>query len=115
VVPAAWLEKRESARAVELMCQCHLLRDIFGSLPFRAFGIDQSVFSWNDGCIVNLTQATYEQRSLPDGTLENARLAILADALEESGFADNDFLSHLRGLGPHVRGCHVLDVILGKT
>jgi hypothetical protein len=47
--------------------------------------------------------------------LDNARLAVLADALEESGFADTAFLSHLRGPGPHVRGCHVVDALLGKT
>ena len=42
-----------------------------------------------------------------------SRLPILADALEEAGCADADILGHLRGPGPHVRGCWVLDLLLG--
>ena len=94
--------------------QCHLLRDLCGPLPFRPVTIAPSALAWNDGCIVRLAWAAYEERSLPDGALDSARLVVLADALEESGFADTAFLSHLRGPGLHVRGCHVLDVILGK-
>ncbi|HKB40626.1 MAG TPA: hypothetical protein VKD72_29640, partial [Gemmataceae bacterium] len=43
-----------------------------------------------------------------------ARLAVLADALEDAGCSDADLLSHLRGSGPHVRGCWAVDLILGK-
>jgi hypothetical protein len=50
----------------------------------------------------------------PQGTLDPARLAVLADALEEAGCTDPDILSHLRGTGPHVRGCWVIDLLLGK-
>jgi len=39
---------------------------------------------------------------------------ILADALEDAGCDNADILSHLRGPGPHVRGCWVMDAILGK-
>ncbi len=66
-----------------------------------------------------------------DGTLDPARLAVLSDALEESGCTDTAILQHLRGkewADMHsflpsrwvdlpvrcVRGCHVLDAILGK-
>ena len=59
------------------------------------------------------------------GFLDPERLAILADALEESGCDDPDILRHLRGEErsghrwitkrcPCVRGCHVLDAILGR-
>jgi len=41
-------------------------------------------------------------------------VGILADALEDAGCADDVLLSHLRGPGPHVRGCWVLDLLLGK-
>ena len=61
-----------------------------------------------------LAQATYEQRELPAGTLEPARLAILADALEDAGCDQADLLAHLRGPGPHVRGCWSVDLVLGK-
>jgi hypothetical protein len=41
-------------------------------------------------------------------------LPVLADALEEAGCTDADLLGHLRGPGPHVRGCWALDLLLGK-
>jgi hypothetical protein len=43
-----------------------------------------------------------------------ARLVVLADALEEAGCQDWEFLAHLRGPGPHVRGCWALDLILDE-
>jgi hypothetical protein len=49
------------------------------------------------------------------GTLDNTRLAVLADALEESGCTSEDVLGHLRGPGPHVRGCWVVDLCLGRS
>ena len=42
-------------------------------------------------------------------------MAVLADALEESGCCDEQILSHCRGPGPHVRGCFVIDLLLNKT
>jgi len=54
-----------------------------------------------------MAQMIYENRSF-------GILAILADALEEAGCADTDILDHLRGPGPHVRGCWAVDLILGK-
>jgi hypothetical protein len=62
-------------------------------VPFREDHIAPSVLAWNDGCIVKLAQAAYEERFLPDGTLDNARLAVLADALEESGYSDAAMLT----------------------
>jgi hypothetical protein len=110
-------KNREAARArrAEATMQCHLLRDLCGPVLFRPVAIAPSALAWNDGTIPLLARAAYEERCLPDGALDSTRLAVLADALEESGFADTAFLSHLRGPGPHVRGCHVVDAILGKT
>jgi hypothetical protein len=65
--------------------------------------------------VVALVHASYEHRDLPSGTLDPARLAVLADALEEAGCDNPDILKHLRGPGPHVRGCWVLDLLLGKS
>jgi hypothetical protein len=48
-----------------------------------------------------------------DGSFD--RLPILGDALEEAGCTDTALLSHCRSDGPHVRGCWVVDLILGKT
>jgi len=81
--------------------QADFLRDIFGN-PFRPVSLAPA---WMTPAVLNLAQAAYDNRPLPSGLLDNAGLAILADALEEAGCADPEILSHLRGPGPHVRGC----------
>lgn len=43
-----------------------------------------------------------------------ARLAVMADALEEAGCRDADLLAHLRSPGPHARGCFAVDPFLHK-
>jgi hypothetical protein len=88
--------------------------DIFGN-PFRPVTISRALLAWNDAVVVRLAQIAYEDRHLPKDTLNNTRLLILADALEEAGCMDMDILSHLRGPGPHVRGCWVVDLCLGKS
>jgi hypothetical protein len=98
-----------------ILPQCDLLRDIFGPFPFRPVTLAPAVLTWNDATVVRLAQAAYEERHMPEGTLDNGRLAILADALEEAGRSDADILGHLRGSGPHVRGCWVVDLCLGKS
>jgi hypothetical protein len=42
-------------------------------------------------------------------------LPVVADALEDAGCTDAEVLGHLRGPGPHVRGCWALDLLLGKS
>jgi hypothetical protein len=64
--------------------------------------------------VASLAAAAYEERLPLNGTLDPARLAVLSDALEEAGCADEAILSHLRSPGPHVRGCWALDLVLGK-
>ena len=44
-----------------------------------------------------------------------AAMPVLADALEEAGCDSPDILTHCRGDGPHVRGCWVVDLVLGKS
>jgi hypothetical protein len=90
--------------------QAHLLCDIFGN-PFRPVTVSPA---WQTPQVVSLAQAAYDQRELPTGRLDPARLAVLADALEEAGCTDGDLLGHLRGPGPHLRGCWAVDLILGK-
>jgi hypothetical protein len=90
------------------LCHC-----VFGN-PFRPATVDPVWQLWNEGCVVQLAQTAYEDRELPSGHLDPTRLAILADALEDAGCSDPDLISHLRGPGPHVRGCWVVDLFLGK-
>jgi hypothetical protein len=89
-----------------------LAREVFGN-PFQPVAIDPAWLAWNGGLVVRLARAAYEERQLASGLLENARLAVLADALEEAGCADGQILEHLRG-GEHVRGCFLVDALLGK-
>jgi hypothetical protein len=90
-----------------------LLHDLFGN-PFRPAALDPSWLTWHSGTIPQLAQAIYEDRHLPDGHLDPHRLAVLADALEDAGCSDQDILGHLRGPGPHTRGCWAVDLLLGK-
>jgi len=91
--------------------QATLLRDIFSPLPFREVVLD---LAWVTVTARSLAEAAYQERQLPGGTLDPMRLAVLADALEEAGCTDLEILGHLRGPGPHVRGCFVIDALLGK-
>jgi hypothetical protein len=92
-----------------------ILTDIFGSWPFRPLPpLDSAWLAWNDGIVRRLAEAAYEHRSLPSGELATARLAVLGDALLDAGCTDAEILAHLRGLGPHVRGCSAVDLLTGK-
>ena len=88
-----------------------LLRDIFGN-PFRPSPpLPAAMLAWNDGTIRRLAEGIYEERQMPERTLDTARLAVLADSLEEAGSDNAEILSHCRGPGPHVRGCWALDLV----
>jgi hypothetical protein len=94
--------------------QAMLLREIFGN-PFRPLGINPAVLAWQDRTVVKVAQAACDERLLPSGSLDKDRLWVLADAVEEAGCDDPLILGHLRSDGPHVRGCFVLDALLGKS
>jgi hypothetical protein len=107
-----WDIKGTTEFRAERSAQADLLRDIFGN-PFWPPALDPTWLTWNDGLVQQLAQAAYEERSLPDGLLDRARLAVLADALTDVGCNDADLLDHLRGAGPHVRGCGAIDILTG--
>jgi hypothetical protein len=69
--------------------------------------VGPSWLAWNDGTVVKLAQGIYDDRAFD-------RLPVLADALEEAGCDDADILDHCRRPGEHVRGCWVVDLLLGK-
>ena len=102
--------KGEGGTRAEAAEQAALLRDVLGN-PFRPVSLDPT---WLTPTVVGLAQAAYDERILPAGTLDADRLAILADALEDASCTDTAILSHLRGTGPHVRGCWVVDCLLKK-
>lgn len=79
-----------------------MLRDIFN--PFRMAVPDAT---WLTDTVLGLARNIAAL-----GTFR--RLPILADALEDAGCADVELLDHCRDVGPHVRGCWVIDVLLDK-
>ena len=97
----------EWAADAEGKAQCDLLREIFGN-PFRPVATDQAWLLWNGGVVAKLAASIYEERAFE-------RLPVLADALEEAGCSDADILGHCRGSGQHVRGCWVIDNLMGKS
>lgn len=98
--------KRETF-SEECLVQACLLRDLFGLLPFRAVPVEESWLRWNDACVVKIAQEIYDERDF-------GLMPILADALEDSGCDHEDILCHCRESGEHVRGCWVVDLLLGK-
>jgi hypothetical protein len=103
-------DERERFQHEERVAQCRLLRDIFGN-PFRPASFDPA---WRTPDVIALATAAYGERTLPSGELDATRLSVLADALEEADAAP-EVVAHLRGGGPHVRGCWAVDLCLGRS
>ena len=83
--------------------QVSILRDIFGN-PFRPVTFSPS---WRTDTALSLAAQMYESRDF-------SPMPILADALQDTGCDNDDILDHCRSEGPHVRGCRVVDLVLGK-
>jgi hypothetical protein len=83
--------------------QARLLLDIFGN-PFRPVAVDPS---WLTSNVVAFARTSYEGCTFD-------LLPILADALEEAGCDNAEALAHCRQPGEHVRGCWMVDLLLGK-
>jgi hypothetical protein len=81
------------------------VRDLF-ALVVRRVRFDPA---WRTDAATGLARAAYDGRAFD-------RLPILADALEEAGCDVPAVLDHCRdGNIPHVRGCWVVDLVLGKA
>ena len=87
----------------EWKVQGDLFRDIFGN-PFRPVAFDTE---WRTPTVTALARQMYDSRDF-------GAMPILADALQDAGCDNDDILGHCRGPGPHVRGCWVVDLVLGK-
>jgi len=103
---AAFANGRVKDAVREILAQCEVLRDIFGN-PLCPTSIAPTWLSWKEATIPKLAQAIYDDRAFD-------RMPILADALEEAGCTNADILAHCRQPGEHVRGCWVVDLLLGK-
>jgi hypothetical protein len=88
-------------RKAEADAQAALIEEMFGSVKST---IDRN---WCSADVVGIAQSIYDERAFD-------RLPILADALEDAGCDNADILNHCRSGGEHVRGCWVVDLVLGK-
>ncbi|MGE3805998.1 MAG: hypothetical protein AB7K24_15100 [Gemmataceae bacterium] len=103
-----------SVQPEERAAQASLLKDVLGN-PFRPLAIEPAILTWRDGAVKKLAEACYwEDRELPSGHLHKERLAICADAVEESG-GPEELLVHLRGPVTHVRGCFAIDLLRDRA
>jgi hypothetical protein len=124
-----WRVAREAVNDLERSNQCRLLRDIFGNV-FRPISM---LPEWLTPEVISLANSIYQARLFE-------RLPELAALLENSGCTNAEILDHCRqceipaiiqaigqswhyadfaayfqNYGEHVRGCWVIDSILGKT
>ncbi len=106
VEAVAGSEELPSARAEERAAHADQARCVFGS-PFRPVVFDQSWRLWNGGAAVALARAVYAERDF-------SMVPLLADMVEDAGATDAQLLEHLRGPGPHARGCFAVDGVLGR-
>ena len=114
VAAEAALQTRPRTDAVatfRLVAHCDLFRDIVGPRPFHSVTFEAS---WQTPAVLTLAEAVYDDRLLPDGILDSARLGELAATLEAAGCDDASFMAHLRKPGPHIRGCWAIDLLLNK-
>ena len=89
--------------ARQLLLLSIVVRDIFGN-PFRSVIPNPS---WLTSTVLALANGIYNEKAFE-------RMPILADALQDAGCDNEEILQHCRGPGPHVRGCFVVDLLLGK-
>ena len=100
VYTLAWATNDESES--EKWC-ADVIRCLFGN-PFRPVTFDPR---WRTSDVVGLARAIYDDKAFE-------RMPILADALMDAGCEEEQIIAHCRGDGPHVRGCWVVDLVLGK-
>jgi hypothetical protein len=95
----------EPIRRLHTLDAVELVREIFGN-PFRPVTIDPSWLRWKEDIVPKMARVIYRKRCFRN-------LPILADALEEAGCSDAAILTHCRAPVEHVRGCWVVDLLLG--
>ncbi|MBA4064133.1 MAG: hypothetical protein C0501_10550 [Isosphaera sp.] len=94
-----------TVRKAEFARHARLLHDIFGPLPFRDVLIDPT---WLTSDVVALARGAHDEKAFD-------RLPVLADALQDAGCDHDEVLNHCRAANwEHVRGCWVLDLLLGR-
>jgi len=93
------------AYAAESAAHCDIIRDIFGN-PYRKVNFHKQ---WRTDTAVALAKQMYDSRDF-------SAMPILADALQDAGCDNDDILNHCRDPKQvHVRGCWVVDLVMGRV
>jgi hypothetical protein len=95
----------EPIRRLHTLDAVDLVREIFGN-PFRPSALDPRWLDWKENTLLRMAHVIYRKRCFRN-------LPILADALEEAGCNDAAILTHCQAAVAHVRGCWVVDLLLG--
>jgi hypothetical protein len=96
--------REESARRQAHRRQVALVHEVFGN-PFRPVALDPA---WLTSDVRLLARGIYDEKAFE-------RMPILADALQDAGCDSEEVLGHCRDAKQvHVRGCWVVDLVLGK-
>jgi hypothetical protein len=101
------LLRKQSPRAAEdeARAQAGFLRDIIGD-PFRPVRARPLRHLDRHPVVREIAEELYADAPVDD-------MKALADHLERLGCPAKSILEHCRSVGPHVRGCWVIDLILG--
>jgi hypothetical protein len=99
----AALSAQAGSAPAEHAVQADLLRDIFGN-PFRPAHLDSV---WLTTHVLDLARAIYEESAFE-------RMPVLANVLVNTGCSSEETLGHCRQ-ERHVRGCWLVDALLGKS
>ncbi len=94
-----WFESQRQAQVQVLHC-------VFGD-PFCQKCLDPILLSRNNEAVYKIASAIYSERNFEE-------IPMLGSALVAAGCQDEDIVSHCFRKAPHVLGCWVLDLVLGK-
>jgi hypothetical protein len=83
---------------------CCLIREVLGN-PFAPVEFQPA---WRTPTVRAIAQEIYERNDF-------TTLGVLGDALQDAGCTEAEIIRHCQASGPHVRGCWVVDGVLGKT
>jgi hypothetical protein len=94
------IEQEEKTRQVTM------LRDLFGN-PFRRVVAEPAWLSWRGGELQRLVREIEAKQAFD-------QLPKLIELLREAGCGEKDLVEHCGREGQHVRGCWMIDLLLGK-
>lgn len=104
--PSDWLVNRFEFAGLPPYRQLDFFRDVV-RCPAQPVHFQQAWLRSNGALVRRMAERMYAAEDFAD-------LPILADALEDAGCTSSEILDHCREPRRHVRGCWVVDLLLGK-